>query len=164
MTKNKEYSLSTSDIQKLIPNATILSYDQLEGIDFASVCPLVILYLHDNHYGHWTLITRRKNTIEFFDSYGYKPDRQFEYVKNHKLNFKSFPYVCDGLIKCAEQGYKVEFNQYQFQKDGATCGRWVILRASLQDMDIDTFYKKIESARASARLSLDDLVCHLIPL
>lgn len=125
-----------------------------------------ILYESKKHYGHWTLLMKRNNNIiEFFDSYNYKPDDQFEFIEEdfRELNNMMYPKLVE-LLYDASDRYKIHYNNYKFQSklgNIATCGRWCIVRLWFKDINIDRFYKMIKYIKKKTGLSYDKIVVHL---
>lgn len=146
-----EISLSESDIQKICGcPVPILSYLQLKNyktIEQVLNNPLkavVLLYEWKKNYGHWVLLFQsRINRIEFFDSYGYKPDDESEWIP--KAYWK-WNYLSQLLADASENGWEIEYNNYILQnrdnKSIATCGRWVGMRLRLKNWDLDSFAKR----------------------
>src|SRR6185437_3614673 len=150
-----DIALSNTDISKALNNKTkIIQYKDL--LNYKDIDDLlyphnkaVILYNTKENYGHWTCIIKRNDSIEMFDSYGYKPDDQQKYIteKVKSENNMDFPYLTYLLYK-SKNKYKIHYNNYKLQseKDGInTCGRWVILRIHLKEMNIDEFSKLIKN-------------------
>jgi hypothetical protein len=115
----------------------------------------VILYEKQPKNGHWVALIRNYNrkrnrpTIEFFDSYGMFPDDEKKYIDNGFLNQSDQKYnkLSELLVKASDK-YDIEFNNYRLQKktkDVSTCGRHVISRILLKDLDIDEYNKFMKS-------------------
>lgn len=158
-----DIALSNKDILKALNNKTkVIQYKDL--LDYKDIDDLlyphdnvVILYNTNKNYGHWTCIIKRNNDIEMFDSYGYKPDDQQKYITEKvKLdNNMNFPYLTYLLYK-SKNKYKVHYNNYKLQseKNGInTCGRWVILRIHLKNMNINEFAKIIKNDKIAYNLT-----------
>ncbi len=104
---------------------------------------VVILYETKPGYGHWVCIIKHKGKnpyIEFFDSYGMKPDQQLDYVPE---NMKSQPYLLKLFLKSE---YPIIYNSKQLQQlmdDVSSCGRHVALRLVLRDIPLKEYLKLI---------------------
>ena len=80
-------SLSSDDILKaldskvkIIQYPDISKYKTIDNL-LAPYNRVVILYLTTKNYGHWVCIFKNKNNqIEFFDSYGIKPDNELKFI------------------------------------------------------------------------------------
>jgi hypothetical protein len=84
--KEKDPSLSPNFIRYAdfidAKGAMIKNNKEPEIEDFVSYnSPLLILYSTSDNYGHFACITmNKKNELSFFDSYGYAPDSQFDFI------------------------------------------------------------------------------------
>lgn len=154
-------SFSDTDMQRYIRN--VIVYEDLANYTpnkLLSMLPLVILYQVEKDYGHWTLLHRVKGSIEFFDSYGFKPDREFEFIPE---NMQQPKYIARMLCSIIDHE-PVSYNQYHLQerKRGVnTCGRWVVVREMFGNVDIDTFANGIDTVCVNMRMSPDELVVRL---
>lgn len=154
-----EKSFSDLEIKEYIPN--VVKYNQLEDIDVNNLkLPMIILYLTSENHGHWTLLHKVGNTIEFFDSYGIKPDLEFKYI-NEEMQY---PKYLARLLAKISQHQPIHYNQYQFQakKTGVnTCGRWCIIRNMYSNIDINVFKRAIDMVCRSQKLTPDQLIVNL---
>lgn len=134
-----DYSLSDKEIAQYIPN--VITYDDLPNYTAEQVMsnlPLVILYRTGENYGHWTLLHRANGHIEFFDSYGYKPDTEFDQMPEA---YRLPPYLVQMLYGIGKKE-PIHYNQYKFQafEPGvSTCGRWCILRHLFNKWTVEEF-------------------------
>ena len=74
-----ERAFSDSDLHNYGLNT--IMYSQLKDFtpqQLLSAMPLAILYQVEENYGHWTLLHRTPEGIEFFDPYSYMPDEEFK--------------------------------------------------------------------------------------
>ncbi len=73
---NLDYEISNNDIEDVLPNTRIVKYSDLANYNhIAKLLPkikdyVVILTETKPQSGHWTALTRNKNIITYFDSYG----------------------------------------------------------------------------------------------
>jgi hypothetical protein len=147
--KIRQYSLSNDDINAILdPDTKIFSYPkfaQMQHIDeaFDPLGRCVFLFLTESaSSGHWVCMFKRGNIIEYFDSYGEKPEAQRSWLTEERLQElgQGYPYLMDLLKK---SGYKVYYNTYPYQKDKAdvnTCGRWCVARLVCKDFTNHEFY------------------------
>lgn len=155
-----EKNLSDSDISKHGINVVV--YEDLKDMvsqELYNLMPLAILYQINKNEGHWTLLHKVPEGIEFFDPYGYKPDTEFK-----ELVWQQPHYLAKLLLKLYET-IPINYNQYAFQKkivDVNTCGRWVILRKKLGNLTLDQFAKLIASEAIEQGISTDELVTELV--
>lgn len=167
-------SLSGLELLKGLDNkAEIIIYPDLlkyKTIDevFKNKDVVFLLYTYKkdpNFYGHWTVLIKYPDnkTIEFYDPYNYKMDDELKFVPNafkKKYNML-FPYLTKLLYNSK---YKIEYNNYKFQakaKDINTCGRHVLIRAVLRDINIDEYYKLMKYLKKETGLNYDELVTYL---
>jgi hypothetical protein len=159
--------LSDSDISRFIPN--IVKYSELKDINprkLLNELPVVILYETGPNYGHWTLLHRLKNgNVEFFDSYGFKPDEEFYFIdKGYQYPHYLWKLLVDIKKLLGRNG--IHYNEYHLQSSSdrrvATCGRWVILRHLFNDVDIDAFNRGVIGLSGRLGISPDELVSRII--
>lgn len=148
--------LSNSDIEPYVKKVVV--YSDLESLtpsQILKMLPMAILYQQKKNVGHWTLLTKTPEGIEFFDPYGYPVDTEFK-----MLEWKQPHYLANILSKLADK-VQINYNQYDFQSkmDGVnTCGRWILLRQWLSDMTIDQFKNAINKAVKKLGITTDELV------
>ena len=154
-------SLSTTEILQYLKGKTkIVIYPELKKIKniselLASYKSFVLLYLTGPNYGHFVCVIDHGNRIEFFDSYSIKPDKEFDFINNDKLN--GVKYLSKLLYKTKKP---IEYNHIKLQQDGdeiATCGRWCALRLLLKDIKLDDFIYMM----TNTKMSPDKLVTYL---
>jgi len=149
-------SLSDTDIKRFLKNKTkIIQYKELSkynNIDdlLYPYGHVILLYMTGHNYGHWTLIMRRgQNEIHFFDSYGYKPDEEFNFIDNE------FRAVSNQIYKkivfmLLNSPYNITYNEYKLQSKStkkqqiSTCGRWCLgrlINGHLDEHQFAEFFK-----------------------
>lgn len=139
-----DYELSEDDIRKLLGNVRIITYPDLAKETLQSLLPkdgiVVILFLTESKQeGHWTALLRRGDTIEYFDSYGIKPDGERAWLdQRHRISLEETRPLIHELLK----GYTgpVTYNRKKLQKGSvATCGRHVVVRGWNLNLPISTY-------------------------
>lgn len=117
----------------------ILQYKTLDDL-LGKEGGVILLYEFIHNVGHWFCIFKLdSNTIEHFDSLGYKPDFELSKVKSElRAEFGEMsPYVCK-LMR--ESPYVLTYNEHKLQgKTTATCGRWVGLRLRNRHRTLEEF-------------------------
>lgn len=107
--------------------------------------------------GHWTALKFKPFTKEiyFFSTYGGKPDteKNLWISPNDLIRSHQVPNIInDGLKVFALNGWKIHYNQHEYQHKGdktATCGIWSA--AFLNDGENpDQFYRRTKRQRLSA--------------
>jgi len=125
----------------------------------------VILLIEDQpQHGHFCILLKYDNTVEWFNSYAYYPDRQ-KNMLNKAMNVmlgQNENFVTE-LMKNST-GYKLIYNKKRLQKlkEGInTCGRWTVLRAMClieMGMNLTRFLKMISDEKKQSGLPADALV------
>lgn len=152
-----EISLSDLDIRRFGLN--VIDYNGLAGMnerDLMKKLPLVVLYLTEINMGHWVLIHRTCEGIEFFDSYGFKPDTEFAFISEEMKKPKYLAKMLYEIIKRE----KISYNQYQFQekKKGInTCGRHCIMRSIYSRVGIDEYKRGVDEVCREKGINPDEL-------
>lgn len=156
----KAYSLSDSDMKKVIPTLRIVSYPELlkaKTIDqvLDEKGRLMLLYLTENeHTGHWVCLLKRKGTdvLEYFDPYGgYGPDGESEWLSAEDLEeFGQDTFHLSKLIRASP--YKLVVNKSKFQKDRTdnnTCGRHCLCRLYMKHLSLPEYAKLVKNSGVS---------------
>lgn len=150
----RAYALSNDDINEILdPDTKIFSYPKFcemnhidEAFDRLGRC--VFLFLTESPTsGHWLCMFKRGgNTIEYFDSYGGKPDSQREWLSDEQLEMLGQEDCClTNLLRASR--YRVYYNTNPYQKDKKdynTCGRWCVARLICKDMSNNDFYHLVQ--------------------
>jgi hypothetical protein len=167
-----DYSLSNHDIYTLLNRKVpTLTYSQLEEIPnldflFNFTDEILLLYpsreIQDNeivynpNVGHWTALTKDKDTITFFDSYGSFPDYQ--------ITTKDFDPVLTKLLLDYQENHpnvNLQYNDRHLQKlkpNIATCGRHTALWLNnYKKYNIDDYSNTLKDSN----LDLDEFVTEL---
>ena len=172
MSDIKYESLDDEDIRYYLPDARIMKYSELSKYTtIEQLLPkhksyVVLLYpVSSETSGHWICICRFNITIEYFDSYGGKPDSPFNWSTSNYKNNKR--YLTD-LFKKTKS--RVTYNSIDFQskKDMniSTCGAFAVFRVLTMielDADISKNNLLLKSLKQSNEdLSYDDIVVNYI--
>ena len=131
MKQIKFISMDDGDIKHYLPDARLMMYKELKGIDDIEILLtthksyFIILYpVQSESNGHWVVLTRFNDVIEYLDSYGNEPDFPLTWY-----NKQIEPYLTNLLNKTK---LEVVYNTIDFQdkKDDkmATCGAFVVFR------------------------------------
>jgi hypothetical protein len=164
----RAYALSNEDIQDILePDTKIFTYPDfatMSSIDeaFDRLGRCIFLFLTENaSSGHWLTMIKRGKDIEYFDSYGEKPEAQREWLSEIQLEQlgEGEPYLWDLLKK---SGYRVYWNTHAYQTDKSdtnTCGRWAVARLICKDIDNKKFYNLVkDQMKAQGLTKADDWV------
>lgn len=101
------------------------------------------------HVGHWCCFTRRtEDTIEFFDSYGLRPDAELGFVSPEFKERYDENGQLTRLIESSATKERVVYNTTALQgqdKKIDTCGRYVALRIRMRQLPLVDFVKLLQS-------------------
>ena len=115
---------------EIVPYHTLNEYKSIEEL-LSKFGAIILLYETRENFGHYTaLFYNMENDVEFFDSYGFKPDEELKFATYNLEN--GIPYLTN-LLKKYEK--KIVFNEYKFQAfkhEINTCGRWTSIRVRMR--------------------------------
>ena len=142
------YSITNEDIEKVFGDkCKCLLYKDLKGLinldSWIEETPFTfVLYNYTPSYGHWTCLFKCPGGVEFFDSYGVKPDEMILDLPKKIVN--NYGYEYPEILRLLKTSKRKKFyNQYELQnpkkKDIKTCGRWCILRCLFNKDTIEEF-------------------------
>jgi len=167
-------AMGDDTIRKYYPNAKILKVSELSK--YNSIDELLpnnfdyvfLLYESSLNSGHWVILIKNNNMLEYFDSYAGKVDKALSWNSGAKNNMlgQGIPYMTNLLNN---SNYKVIVNKYDFQNDKnyaiATCGRWCIFRLNtvIQDnLTLLNFVKLVKTLTNRFHITNDELVSDII--
>lgn len=135
-------------------NVKWLLYDELYKFDNlnqlmqlgAAVILLQIETPNKPKVGHFIVLLDHKTHYEHFDSYGLTMDQELKITQERHLT---------RLFKNTRKPIKDNLKRLQtLREDINTCGRWVVARLMLRNLELDPFLKLIEYFH----VNYDDLV------
>jgi len=165
MNEIKEYPLSDDDIRKVLGNVKIWNYPQLKDITINDLfddqgraillCPSM-----SANSGHWVCLIDKPDSIEYYDSYGDKPEAPKKGLGKARLEALDIdhPYLTTLL---RSSGKPVFYNTHQFQSSSpnvATCGKHCCARLLYAPFSL----KKYKGIIDKSKLSADDFVSALV--
>lgn len=175
-----ENPMSNETITKFLPDARIISYDELKkykSIDELMPEPAdytIILYTTSPNNGHWTSLIKyapengKDGIIEYFDSYGNPIDTPLKWIgkgQGPTLGIDA-PYLSNLLKKSP---YTVISNSIPYQDikkpDIATCGRHVCNRVISfigKRYALDDYHNMMRMMKKKYGDNYDDIVSKLI--
>jgi hypothetical protein len=165
--------MNDANIRGYFPDAKILTYNELNDIDHIDD-----LLPHNKSYafllieqqpkkGHWVSLDRLGNTINFFDSYGGKPDQQLKYTpEEYKEMLGEGDKRLTTLLK--ESGYNVKYNPHKYQEKSAdikTCGRHVCNRVkkAMEGKSLQQYKDFMDTIKKSRDMNYDEIVSYFFP-
>lgn len=138
--------LSGDDIKKYMnDDCLILPYEDLKNYnninDVFNISDYVfLLYPISENYGHWVLLMKYGNNIEFFDSYGIFTDMEYKY------GVKKTPKYLSSLLINSNPKYKLYYNEKRYQDWNTNfCGYYCILRALNSNLSLKKFQKILDN-------------------
>lgn len=152
----KKY-LDPSEVQKIagkplkvIKYSDLIHVNNLDDLFSKDFPAILLLYETKENSGHWIIMIKHRDRIEFFDSYGLMPDDELKFTpkKFRKENNMDVPVLTWLML---HSRYPIEYNDFQFQtlsEDIGTCGRWCGIRYQMSDTSLDDFidtFKQIPS-------------------
>jgi hypothetical protein len=135
--------LSGEDLLKLVDGkAALYTNNELKRFDTINQAlgrhkALFILYEKEKNTGHWVVVFRNGDTVEYFDPYGYRIDYPI-------TKFGGYPHLSEMLSDHVKKGGTVMYNKERLQKlskDISSCGRHCALRLILRDMPLDKYQR-----------------------
>ena len=172
-------SLTGDEIKKIVPwDVPIYRYpelDKYEDIDkllgHNGCCVILFETIRNEHssIGHWTALIRtltddRDPSINFFDSYGIKPDLQKNKIDSKFMEMIDMTnnYLTNLLYNADKYTNDViEYNEKHFQQlipNINTCGRHCVLRIILKDLSMNEYQKFIDNLRNQFKKPVDEIV------
>lgn len=161
---------SDSDFARYFGDGKVIKYSDLAN--YSNINELlpndkdfrVILVESSVNQGHWVCVMKYGDIIEYFNSYGTKPEYDFRFIPTmvkHLLGQGGN--LLTKLLKTKGKDQKIYYNKKKFQEinDGVnTCGRWCIARilAMLVGYELDDFINKVNQKEEELEKPTDILV------
>lgn len=174
--KEIERPLSDEEVLELCDNkANLMTYKDLhkyKNIDdvLGKHKACVILVETKPNFGHWCCLFKypNKNTLEWYDSYGYKPDDELDFVEEDykRNNNMNYPHLTK-LLYGGSKKYNIEYNDKNNQSEKSnisTCGRYCGMRLKLRDLDNKKFNKMLSSLSNKLKKSKDWVITAITEL
>jgi hypothetical protein len=134
-------------IRAALPGIRIARYSELgDKLQFDMHGRLVLLFLtQDADSGHWVCLLCKENPkrIEFFDSYGLKPDEERKWLSQETLERLHDQRIVP-LLK--REQCIVTYNPYKLQRDSKQvqdCGKHCVIRLMHFDLNIDEYIDQV---------------------
>lgn len=135
----------------------IMKCDSLEEV-LGPQGAAIILYETKPQYGHWVAFFRSgPHEVEFFDSYGFPPDSELQFVPK---SMGCYPRLEE---LCRKAGFTCIYNKCKLQSDSShvsTCGRWASVRVSMRKIKLEDFIGLF----TKTALPPDDYLTHMTML
>ena len=167
--ETKYIPMSDKDIRHYLPNANILLYrnlpDTIEQLLPRKGSYCMILYEQQPMCGHWVCLTRNK-TINYFDSYGGKPDNPIKYTEEG--NREAFGMGTPKLTHLLENSkIPVKYNNFDYQKKNpniATCGRHCVayILSFLKGATLREYKQFVDGIKKYLKSGYDEAISEII--
>jgi len=146
---------------KILKYAELDQFRTMEELLPKEVDYRIILIEQNPNSGHWCCILRYGKTIEWFDSYGLKPDGELNFISKikNKLLGQDVKHLTFLFNDAVQREWNCIYNKKKLQKlkNGInTCGRWCLLRITMLTQfyfDLDEFLEFIEKNFKGGALS-----------
>lgn len=156
-------------------NSHIIKYSQLKN--YKNISQLlkkdgdykILLYEQTENSGHWVLMLRYGDVIEYFDPYANKPNVPLKWSKDMNVKLDQHPEYLDRLL-LNQNKFQVIYNKYPFQSefnDSGTCGKHVLLRLikfHYSGLTLPQYMKFFQKQKEHFGVGNDELVTLLIPV
>jgi len=165
---------SNTDIERWLGDDCIIKYSDLA--EYNTINDLlpnnkdfkIILIESSANSGHWVAVMRYNNIIEYFNSYGTKPEYDFKFIPTvikHLLGQGGN--LLTKLLKTKNKGQKIYYNKRKLQKivDGVnTCGRHVVARCLAMKIgwELDDYINKVDEKVEETDKPSDIIICDWI--
>ena len=139
---------------RIIAYPTLARYRRIEDALDANGRVMILFLTTSKTDGHWICIhvsPVQPHTLEFFDSYGLKPDGPRKWLSADELfQLKETRPLLTNLLKDAqERGWNLEYNDHKLQGAGHnvdTCGRHCAVRLKYAHLPIDSYVALIKNS------------------
>lgn len=172
--------LGDDEISAALPGVPIVKYEDLERFNtIEELLPnersaaVIFISTVSKNQGHWFAVMRSNRNIYYFDAYGKRPDKNLLFAKkNLRKQFgQNIPYLSYLLNKAIDDGFKVSFNEVNYQSDRPeiqTCGRWIISRIKFNQYEVhntpENYKKYIQKVMKNYNLSSDLAIVKLVDI
>ena len=161
-------------IHSYFPNAKILlvselaKYNNIDELLPSNPDCVFLLYQSSPNNGHWVLLSKYDDTVEYFDSYGGVIDKPLSWTPiSVRTKLGEGKPLLSNLLE--NTNYDLIYNAVDFQdkKDNkiSTCGRWCSLRWNTiknKRMSLVDFIDMLKSLRKATGRTYDNIVSDLV--
>ena len=136
----------------ILPYENLVYYKNIDDV-FNTSNFIFLLYPIKENYGHWVLLMKINNRIEFFDSYGIFTDMEYKY------GAKKTPKYLSKLLINSNPKYKLYYNEKQYQKWNTNyCGYYCVLRAFNYKKSLSNFQNILDKYKNTDKYVYDLLL------
>lgn len=177
MQKQLSKMVGSNEFQKMLGkdvNNKIIKYSDLESVnDLNDIMTddkdyRIVLIETERNVGHYTALLKYNNKLfEWFDSYGLKPDAEFDFISPEMQSIlDERTHILTILLnKILLKKGRWIYNQVKFQKQENginTCGRWCSFRILMfmkYNYNLHQFQDFLIQRKKTSRLSYDNIIC-----
>jgi|HubBroStandDraft_5_1064220.scaffolds.fasta_scaffold58608_2 hypothetical protein len=154
---------SDTELEAACPGLTVWLYRDIATQRELPRLPIAVLYETEPGFGHWVGVLKTPEGIEHFDSYGYKPDTELQFVPvQYREQFAATAPFLARLL--ANSGQQINYNEYKLQGPKSnTCGRWVVARCRNHKLTTSQFAEAMTSLAAKKGITLDQSTLLIMP-
>jgi len=169
MSKYSDIPLSTQQVQKvagfavqLFKYSDLLRYDSIDQVLNNRFKAILLLYEFDftdgNSSGHWAVLFKNKDGINYFNSFGYIPDDFSSDTIPQDLRERFGQAQRHLSYLLSKTNAELNYNEYIVQDDKAnTCGRWCGYRLRQRNKSLYEFVEPFKKAYEQD-INIDDLI------
>jgi hypothetical protein len=157
------------DFKNVIKYSELANYNSIQQLLPRNKSWKIILIENKFNSGHWTLLLRDKDTIEWYNSYGSFPSKELDFIHHLQNSFLNQDVKhLNILLTQALPKFKIIYNKRQLQKleQGVnTCGKWVIFRIMMLEkynLNLSQFLNLIDKLTKQYKLTSNELVTLII--
>lgn len=135
-------------------NVKFIPYEDVKYIkNINDILPCILLYQLHYPVGHWCVLFRNQQGINYFDSTGHIPDEllitNFDNIRGRKSLNADYTYL-DKLLY--ENGKTIIYNEVELQPPNTmTCGYYCFMRLMTQSIINDDFVKILQDIPVDER-------------
>lgn len=179
--KDLSYMVSNFDIMKKTKHKAwtkvmkyneLFKYNDLLDILNRDICTCFILVQTSDTSGHWTVISRYRNSIYYFDSYGVKVDSELSNIPaNERYKLHEDGKKLSSLIEHLNPTFRFYTNKIQFQAysnpEGKiqvnTCGKHCLVfsNAVMSGIPMTQYNQKMSKLSKTKKMTYDEIVTYL---
>jgi hypothetical protein len=157
------------DYKNIIKYSDLEKYGSIQQLLPKNKSWKIILIESTYNSGHWCVILRYNNNIEWFNSYGSFPSKELDFIGHLQNSFlnQNIKHL-NILLTKALPHFKIIYNKRQLQKlqDGInTCGKWCIWRIIMLEhynLDLQQFIHLVDCLMKQYKFTSDEIVSLII--
>lgn len=157
------------DRNKIITYNDLSKFNNIEQILPHNKSWIILLIETEQNSGHWTLLMRYNNTIEFFDSYALGVSEQLKFNSNSKnIMLGQGQKYLNQLLNKSLNKYNIIYNKIKYQSMNpiiSTCGRHCLVRLIMMinyNLDLNKYNIFMNKLKKISKYDFDEIVSIII--